>query len=139
MLKLTQKQERFVAEYLIDGNGTRAAVAAGYGLSGAHASASRMLRIVKVQEALQARQAADATRLAIQREDVIRGLLEAVEEAKAAGNPAAMISGWSTIGKMLGFFSPERVQVNVAMGDSDMVRRMEAMSDTELMAIVAGT
>jgi phage terminase small subunit len=32
---LTQKQQRFVAEYMVDGNGSRAAIAAGYGHAGA--------------------------------------------------------------------------------------------------------
>ncbi len=60
---LTHKQLRFVDEYLVDGNGTRAALAAGYGRAAAHASASRTLRIVKVQEGLQARQSVDAAPL----------------------------------------------------------------------------
>jgi phage terminase small subunit len=33
--KLTAKQARFVAEYLVDGNGAGAAVRAGYGAGGA--------------------------------------------------------------------------------------------------------
>ena len=40
-----------------------------------------------------AAQAQDAQRLQIERLDVIKGLLEAYEMAKAQGNPAAMISG----------------------------------------------
>ena len=59
---LTQKQSRFVAEYLIDGNGAQAAIRSGVATSGAHVWASRALRKAKVSEALQARQAADATR-----------------------------------------------------------------------------
>lgn len=138
MPSLTQKQQRFVAEYLVDGNGTRAAVAAGYGAAGAHVAASRLLRLPKVQEALQARQKADATRLSIQRDNVVAGLLEAVAQAKAQGNPAAMISGWVAIGKALGLMAPEVRRVEVDSGSSDVMRRMEAMSDAELMAIAAG-
>ena len=45
---LTQKQRRFVSEYLIHGNGTRAAKACGYSARTAAAQASRLLRNVKV-------------------------------------------------------------------------------------------
>lgn len=61
LAKLTFRRARFVAEYLVDGNGTRAAIAAGYGVAGAPVAAFRLLRNDKVQNALQARQSADAT------------------------------------------------------------------------------
>jgi phage terminase small subunit len=41
--KLSQKIKLFVAEYLIDGNGTRAAIAAGYSKNGARVRAVKML------------------------------------------------------------------------------------------------
>lgn len=58
---LSAKQSKFVSEYLVDGNGTRSAVAAGYGRAGARTTASRTLASVHVQRALQARQSADAS------------------------------------------------------------------------------
>lgn len=136
---MSAKQARFVAEYLVDGNGTRAAVAAGYGQAGAPVAASRLIRNDKVQKALQARQSADATRLSNQREDVLKGLLEAVEAAKQQRDSAAMISGWREIGRMLGFYSPDMRHVAVSAGrkaDHELCL-YEAMSDAELLAIVA--
>ena len=47
--KLTAKQERFCQEYLIDLNGTQAAIRAGYSEKTAEQQASRMLLNVKVQ------------------------------------------------------------------------------------------
>lgn len=41
---LTAKQARFIDEYLVDGNGTAAAVRAGYGRAGARVAAHRALR-----------------------------------------------------------------------------------------------
>jgi hypothetical protein len=43
-LTLTAKQQRFIAEYLVDGNGARAAIAAGYGRAGARVRAHRLTR-----------------------------------------------------------------------------------------------
>jgi len=133
---LTQKQARFVAEYLVDGNGTRAAVAAGYGVAGAHASASRTLRIVKVQEALQARQRADATRLSISRDDVLVGLLAAFELARQQGVPATMVSAARELGRLLGYYAPETRRVEITDDGNDTMRRMEAMSDAQLVALI---
>jgi phage terminase small subunit len=61
-MSLTEKQRLFVRAYLIDGNGKKAAIAAGYSPKGAEVQASRMLSHVKVQQALaEARKALAAT------------------------------------------------------------------------------
>jgi phage terminase small subunit len=60
---LTPKQAKFVAEYLVDGNGSAAAVRAGYGAIGAKVTACRLLTNPNLRARLEARQSADATRL----------------------------------------------------------------------------
>ena len=47
---LTPKQEAFFREYLIDLNGTQAAIRAGYSIKGAHVQAAQLLSNPKVQE-----------------------------------------------------------------------------------------
>ena len=138
--ELTGRQKLFVENFLATGNGTQAAIAAGYAESGARVRAHRLTKDSRVQKALQARQSADATRLSTQREDVIQGLLEAIQDAKAQRDPVAMISGYREIGRMLGFYAPDvrRVQVSADRKADDELRRYDAMSDAELMAIVAG-
>lgn len=49
---MTPKQERFVAEYLIDLNATRAAIAAGYSKKTAHSQGPRLLEDVGVAAAV---------------------------------------------------------------------------------------
>jgi Terminase small subunit len=51
-LKSHFRKERFAREYLLDLNGTRAAVAAGFSANTAAQAASRMLRNVKVRALL---------------------------------------------------------------------------------------
>lgn len=50
MVKLTDKQERFCREYLVDLNATQAAIRSGYSVKTAVVQASRLLTKVKVQE-----------------------------------------------------------------------------------------
>jgi phage terminase small subunit len=50
---MTPKQERFVAEYLIDLNATQAAIRAGYSAKTANEQAARLLANVSVAEAVQ--------------------------------------------------------------------------------------
>ena len=51
MNKLTNRQKRFVEEYLIDLNARQAAIRAGYSPKTAQEQASRLLANVKVQTA----------------------------------------------------------------------------------------
>jgi hypothetical protein len=53
---LTPRIARFVGEYLVDPNGTKAAIRAGYSEKTAAQQASRLLRNVKVQQAIAASQ-----------------------------------------------------------------------------------
>ena len=74
MNKLTAKQERFVAEYLIDLNATQAAIRAGYSEKGAFVRGSELLRNRKVAEAVAAGQDKIAAKLDFKAEDVLREL-----------------------------------------------------------------
>lgn len=136
MRGLRLKQLRFVHEYLVDANAAAAAVRAGYGRAGARVAAHRLLRNANVCNVIAERQAADVQRLRLERQDVINGLLEAIEEARVQCNSEGMISGWREVGRMLGFYEPERRQVAIAAG-SDLWR-LEAMSDSELLAVIEG-
>lgn len=63
MTPLTDKTIRFCDEYLIDFNGTRAAIATGYSKKTAAQQASRLLNNVKVQEYLSKKKKAAANKL----------------------------------------------------------------------------
>lgn len=134
---LTAKQSRFISEYLVDGNGAAAAVRAGYSERSAKAIAAENLTKPDLQTALQARQAADATRLSLRREDVLAGLLEAIEHARVQANPAAMIRGWSEIAKMLGLMAPETKRVEVSADPQGTMQRLNQMTDVELLTLIA--
>ena len=74
MSKLTDKQRRFVAEYLVDLNATQAAMRAGYSAKTAAEQASRLLTNVKVKAAIEAGQKKTATKLEITKERIVEEL-----------------------------------------------------------------
>lgn len=74
MAKLTQKQQRFVDEYLIDLNATQAAVRAGYSVKTADVQGSRLLGTVKVQQAVSEAMAERSKRTGINQDRVVMEL-----------------------------------------------------------------
>ncbi|MDG6310861.1 terminase small subunit, partial [Glaesserella parasuis] len=73
--KLTDKQQRFVEEYLIDLNATQAAIRAGYSEKTARSIGQRLLTFVDIQEAIQEAQNKRAERVNVTQDDVLKGLL----------------------------------------------------------------
>jgi phage terminase small subunit len=71
MTPLTPKRQRFVAEFLVDLNATRAARAAGYSAKTAKQAGSRVLTNVDVSAAVQAGQAVHLGRLDITKQRVL--------------------------------------------------------------------
>ena len=69
--KLTEKQQRFVEEYLIDLNATQAAIRAGYSAKTADQQGSRMLANVKVQQAISVAMAERSKRTGINQDRVV--------------------------------------------------------------------
>lgn len=57
MTRLTDKQERFVREYLIDGNAGRAAIRSGFSRKSAYQIGYRLLRKVQIRKRIEALQA----------------------------------------------------------------------------------
>jgi phage terminase small subunit len=135
---MTPKQMRFVAEYALDGNGTAAAIRAGYAKTGAHVTACRLLKNPKVAEALLLSQRPIAQHLEIDRHRVLNGLLEGIDLARAQCNAMGMLAGWREIGKMLGYYAPEKKAVVVTELTQREISRFEGMSDEELLALSAG-
>ena len=70
--KLTPKQGAFVREYVLDFNGTQAAIRAGYAPRSAEVQASRLLRIDKVRDAVKAAVAKAAERAEIDASRVLK-------------------------------------------------------------------
>lgn len=73
-MKLTEKQKRFADEWLIDMNGTAAAIRAGYSVKSAEVTASKLLRNPKVRTYIDERMAEHSRRTGVTQERIIREL-----------------------------------------------------------------
>lgn len=71
---MTSKQARFVEEYVIDLNGTKAAIRAGYSVTGADVTAVRLLAIPRVAEEVRRLKEWHATKSGITKDRVLREL-----------------------------------------------------------------
>ena len=73
---LTPRQRRFVDEYLIDLNGTQAAIRAGYSAKTAGRIAGQILKKLEIQQAISAAQVGRQKRTELTADEVIRDLRE---------------------------------------------------------------
>lgn len=72
--KLTPKQARFVEEYLVDANGTQAAIRAGYSKRSAKVTASQNLSKANIAAEIAKNRAARSVRTQITADDVVQRL-----------------------------------------------------------------
>jgi phage terminase small subunit len=70
--KFTNKQLRFIEEYLIDSNATQAAIRAGYSKKTAYSQGERLLRNVEVSKALKMKQSIQSEKLEVTLETTIQ-------------------------------------------------------------------
>ncbi len=133
---LSDKQLRWIDEYLVDLNGAAAAVRAGYSPKSARAIAHENLTKPDILAVLQEKQVAMAHKLQVTREGVVKGLLDAAKMGRLLQNPAAMVSALSTIAKMLGYFSPELKRVELTTSQQTTYRDLSRLSDAELLDII---
>lgn len=71
-MSLNEKQQRFVEEYLVDLNGTQAAIRAGYSKKTAGQQAFELLKKPEIQHAISQAQAERSERTRVKQDDVIR-------------------------------------------------------------------
>ncbi len=74
MAKLTEKQQRFVDEYLIDLNATQAAVRAGYSVKTADKQGYQLLEKTRVSEAISEKMAERSRRIGVNQDRVVQEL-----------------------------------------------------------------
>jgi hypothetical protein len=108
---MTPRQRRFIDEYLLDLNASRAAIRAGYSARTANEQAARLLAKASIAAAIQAAQQARSERLQITQDDVLRGLHEQATLTGHGASHAARVSAWGLIGKHLGMFVERRQQI----------------------------
>ncbi len=136
--KLTTRQALFVDHYALCGNAAEAARLAGYSAKSARVTGPEILSNPAVKQALAARQRIFQAELGVTKQDVVNGLLSAIQMGREQQNPAAMIAGLVQIAKLCGFYEPEKVNLTLSAGGERLSAKFAAMTDGELLAIIAG-
>lgn len=107
---LTDRQMRFVTEYLKDCNGKQAAIRAGYSVKTAEVQASRLLSLAKVQQELRARQADIRQKEESVGERIRRRLWEESEDYSEFASHSARIRALEVLAKLYGEFEKDNAQ-----------------------------
>lgn len=108
-MALTERQNRFVQEYLVDLNATQAAIRAGYSEKSAGTQGCRLLANAEVQQAIQRAMEERQARTGITQDDVVQEL-KAVAFAQAddgSGSElkySSKLKALELLGKHLGIF-----------------------------------
>ena len=104
---MTPKQERFVAEYIVDLCATKAARRAGYSEKTARFIGAENLSKPNIAAAIAAGQAARSERTEITQDYVLAGIVDTVERCQKEDgyNPQAALKGLELLGRHLAMFT----------------------------------
>ena len=108
MGKLTKKEDRFCMEYVIDYNGTQAAIRAGYKESDAPTRAHRLLKKAEVSARVRELQHELAQRLALSEDFVVLEAMATYRSCKALGDAKNALKALQLIGNHLGMFDKKK-------------------------------
>lgn len=124
-MALTDKQVRFIDEYMIDMNATAAYGRAGYTAEGnsAEASASRLLRNAKIQQELNKRQKKMQEESGISVQWVLKEFVENHKMAREVGELAASNKALESIGKHLGMFK-DKVEITGTLSVEKLLEQL---------------
>lgn len=113
---ITDKQERFIAEYLVDGNATRAATVAGYSERTAARIGSELLTKPLVKAALDASRKRIAAKLELTAEKVLADIVRVAEKAEQAKKYGEALKGYELLGKHLKLFTEKHEHGGIGGG-----------------------
>lgn len=128
-------KQKLFADLITEGHSEAAAArAAGY-----HPSNARtVMRQEEVQQYLAEarREVSDVT--TIRRLDVLNLFMEAIDMARTLADPAQMINGADKVAKMMGFYAPETLKLEIEGNTKALSAKFKGLSDAELYEIAAG-
>lgn len=89
----------------------------------------------EVKEMLRAGRREVESLTTISRLDVLNMFLEAIDMARMISDPGQMINGADKIAKMMGYYEPEEVKVDVNVNYDGAMRKIRELSDVELIEL----
>lgn len=76
------------------------------------------------------------SRVNISKDDVVRGMRDAIGRAQILGEPMTEIVGWEKIAKLLGYEAPQKHDVNVTATIEALQGNLKSLPDSELSKLV---
>ncbi len=131
---LTEKQKLFIKHWAAGDSILGASYRAGYSDNGTYAY--RMVKQPNILVLYQAEKAAYEEAAQMSRKKVMDMLLKAYDHAELAGEPASMVSAAREVGRMCGYYEPVKQKIDITVNGSVIHRRMESMSDSELLELI---
>lgn len=129
---LTEMQRAFVTYHVHHKlNQTAAARQAGFNQPGT--SANALMKNPKVIKAIAVEREEYAKASGMTKQKVIDGFAEAIDLARIKADPIAMIAGWREVGKMCGFYEPQKTEVRVSVQGQVLLQQLNNMTDEQLL------
>ena len=110
--KLNARQQYFVEQYVLTGNATKSAIAAGYSQRSASSIGERLLRKDEVAAAVAASQSDLLERVMVDQDMVIAGLLKEATREGGGASHSARVNAWMQLGRHLQLFVDRTENVN---------------------------
>lgn len=120
--KLTPRQEEFCHQYIVDLNGTQAAIRAGYAQGSAEVTASQLLRIPKVRQVIDELKAERQQRTQITADWVLEKIKATVERCEMEGEHNPLLKGCELLGRHLKMFT-DKLEVEGEISISEGLRK----------------
>jgi len=134
LMSLTEKQRLFV-DCIVQGQ-TQTTAARSAGFKSPKVEGARLLSEPRIQQAVQHLYRKHEKAVDMSRSRVMEGFLDAIEMAKVQGDPDTLVKGWREIGRMCGYYAPEKHQIDVNITAKRAVDKLETLSDTELLQMI---
>lgn len=130
---LDEKRKVFSDTLLETGNKALSARAAGYHPS----NVDNVMREEDVQRYLEEARAEITDISTLKRIDVLNIFMDAISMARVMADPAQMINGADKIAKMMGYYAPETLKLEVENNSKALTNKFRQLSDAELYEIAA--
>jgi phage terminase small subunit len=125
---ITPKQQAFIQHYMANGgNGTQAAISAGYAPRSAAVTASEMLKMAKIRKRMEPEKDKQMDRVGLDTDWIVSRLMK---EANEAPSDAARIRALELLGKVEGIFAPDKKEITSING-GDFLANLDLSDDAD--------
>ncbi len=124
---ITPKQQRFIAEYMANGgNGTQAAISAGYAPRSAAVTASELLKQDKIRKRLETEKREQLDRLALDADWITTRLMTLADQADS---DATKVRALETLGKVVGIYAADKKEITANVNSGDFLANLDLADD----------